>query len=101
MYASLFEGVAFIVGGNVLHAVGVENQYLPLLAVIVGLHFLPFARYVPDKRYYVMATVFVTLGVVGAVMPAPDLRAAFVGVGCALVLWTVPIVILRTRDRAA
>jgi hypothetical protein len=99
MYASVFEGVAIFVGINVLNNLGIANQYLPLVAVIVGFHFLPFARYLPDTRYYPMALLLITIGVVGAILHSPDLRAAFVGVSSALVLWTAAIMALRSRQR--
>ena len=97
VYASAFEGVAIFVGINVLRNLGIADQTLPLLAVIVGLHFLPFARYLPDWRYYWVAFTLVTIGVVGAVIGSPDLRGGFVGVSSALVLWSAAVVASRER----
>ena len=97
MYASAFEGAAFFVGGNVLSNMGIADQYLPLLALIVGLHFLPFARYLPDRRYYLIALILMGIGIAGALVPSPDVRAWFVGLSCAVVLWTTSIIALRTR----
>jgi len=101
MYASAFEGVAIFVGINVLNNLGIANQFLPLLAVIVGLHFLPVGRYLPDWRYYPLAAALVAIGISGAMIPSPDLRAAFVGVSSALVLWTASIIALRERPAHA
>jgi hypothetical protein len=100
MYASIFEGVAIFVGINVLNNLGIANQYLPLIAVIVGLHFLPFARYLPDWRYYPIALLLVAIGIVGAIVPSADLRAWLVGVSSALVLWTASVIALRARKPA-
>ena len=98
MYATAFEGVAFFVGANVLKNLGIADQYLPLLALIVGLHFLPFARYLPDRRYYLVSVALMAIGIAGAVIPVPDVRAWFVGLGSALVLWTASIIALRGRN---
>jgi uncharacterized membrane protein len=96
-YASVFEGVAIFVGINVLNNLGLANQFLPLLAAIVGLHFLPFARWIPDRRYYCIAFLLLAIGIVGFMLPSADLRAGFVGVASALVLWAAAIMVLRTR----
>ena len=94
MYASAFEGIALFVGANILNNMGIADQYLPLLAVIVGLHFLPFARYMPDWRYYPISLTLIAIGMAGAVVPSPDIRAWFVGLSSALVLWTASIIAL-------
>jgi hypothetical protein len=98
MYATAFEGVAFFVGANILKNLGIADQYLPLLALIVGLHFLPFARYLPDRRYYLISVTLMAIGAGGAVIPSPDVRAWFVGLSSALVLWTASIIALRGRS---
>jgi hypothetical protein len=98
MYASAFEGLAIFVGANILNNLGIADQFLPLLALIVGLHFLPFARYMPDWRYYPISLTLIAIGIAGAVVPSPDVRAWFVGSSSALVLWTASIIALRTRN---
>jgi hypothetical protein len=98
MYSSIFEGVAIFVGINVLQNLGIADQYLPFIAVIVGLHFLPFARYVPDRRYYPMALLLVIIGVIGSIVRSTDLRAGFVGLSSAIVLWAAAVVALRTNS---
>jgi hypothetical protein len=100
MYASTFEGVAIFVGVNVLDNLGMAQQILPLVAVVVGLHFLPFARFLPDRRYYPIALSLMTIGFVGAIIRSSDLRAWFVGASCALVLWTASIIAIRAPNRA-
>jgi hypothetical protein len=98
MYASAFEGVAIFVGLNILNNMGIVDQYLSLIALIVGLHFLPFARYIPDWRYYPVALSLMAIGIAGALVPSPDLRAWFVGLSSGLVLWTASIIALRMRN---
>ena len=97
MYATAFEGLAFVVGASILNKMAIADQDLPLLAIIVGLHFLPFARYIPDRRYYPMAVILVAIGTAGVFVPSPDIRAWFVGGSCALVLWAASITTLRLR----
>ena len=96
-YASAFEGVALLVGLNILDYMRIADQALPLLALIVGLHFLPFARYIPDRRYYPLALALIGIGIAGALVPSPDIRAWFVGLSSALVLWVASIVAVRVR----
>lgn len=98
MYATAFEGVAIFVGANILNNLAVADQYLPLLALIVGLHFLPFARYIPDWRYYPMSVTLMAIGTAAIFVPSPDARAWFVGLSSALVLWTASIIALRVRN---
>lgn len=100
MYASAFEGLAFFVGANILDHMAVADQYLPLLAVVVGLHFLPFARYIPDWRYYPMSLALLAIGAAGVFVPSPDVRAWFVGLSSALVLWTASFITVRMRHRS-
>src|SRR5258708_39875753 len=71
MYASAFEGVAIFVGINVLNNMAIVDQYLSLLALIVGLHFLPFAPYIPDWRYYPVVLSLIAIGIAGALCPSP------------------------------
>jgi hypothetical protein len=98
MYASAFEGVAIFVGIGVLKNMAMVDQYLSLLALIVGLHFLPFARYIPDWRYYPVALSLMAIGIAGALVPSPDVRAWFIGLSSGLVLWTASIIALRVRN---
>jgi hypothetical protein len=98
MYASAFEGVAIFVGIGVLKNMAIVDQYLSLLALIVGLHFLPFARYIPDWRHYPVALSLMAIGIAGALVPSPDVRAWFIGLSSGLVLWTASIIALRVRN---
>lgn len=96
MYATAFEGGAIFVGVNVLRNLGITGQYLTLIALIVGLHFLPFARFLPERRYYLIALLLIVIGIAGVWIPPPDLRAWFVGLGSAAVLWLAALLVLRT-----
>jgi len=101
LYATAFEGIAIFVGANVLNNLDLADQYLPMLALIVGLHFLPFARYIPDWRYFPISLTLMAIGTAGIFVTSPDLRAWFVGLSSALVLWTASIIALRVRKNAA
>ncbi|MDF3298896.1 hypothetical protein [Streptomyces tropicalis] len=71
---------------------GVPELIMPLVAVAAGLHFLPLARLIADRRLVVPGAVLTVLGVVGllarAVDASPGPVAALVGVGCASTLWS-------------
>jgi hypothetical protein len=100
MYASAFEGVAIFLGAHILNNMGVAHQLLPLIAVVVGLHFLPFAPFLPERRYYPIAFILVAIGLRGALVHPPDVRAWFVGLSSAIVLWTAAVIALRTASLA-
>src|SRR4051812_42026322 len=63
--ASAAEGVVIFVVANILVNVGWKDQVAPAIALIVGLHFLPLARWLPARSYYVTAAALVALGLAG------------------------------------
>lgn len=85
--ASAAEGVAIFVAVNVLVNVGLRDEVAPTIALIVGLHFLPLARWLPARPYYVTAGVLVALGLVGLLIPNTERRLALVSAGAACTLW--------------
>jgi hypothetical protein len=85
--ASAAEGVAILVAVNVLVNLGLNDYVAPVIAIIVGLHFVPLARLLPARLYYATAALLVALGVCGFAMRRPDLRLLVVSVGAACVLW--------------
>jgi hypothetical protein len=87
-YASAAEGVAILIAVTVCNQTGRADLLVPAIAVIVGLHFIPFALFIPDASYYVPAALLVAAAVIGAVaVPAGDTRTLVVSVASALILW--------------
>jgi FtsH-binding integral membrane protein len=102
MWASAGEGIAIVAAVNALNWVGLPDYAICALAVIVGLHFVPLARGIPNARFYnITAVALVALGVAGCVIP-PAQRGLVVGTVAAMILWATclgVIATLRTERR--
>jgi hypothetical protein len=102
--ASGGEGVAILVAVNVLAYAGRSDYAAPVIAIIVGLHFVPLAKWLPARLYYGTCALLVVLGICGFLIRRPDLRLLIVSIGAACILWiTCVIVVLglkrNTHDR--
>jgi hypothetical protein len=74
---------------------GVPALIMPLVAVVVGLRFLPLARVFAEPRMIVPGALLTCVGVAGiaglaarAAGATPGTVFTVVGVGCALTLWS-------------
>ena len=78
---------------------------LPIIAVVVGLHFYPLAPLFRAPHYRVTATVMTLAGVAGVLALASsrpaDATNAFVGAICAATLWITGFVSWRSTLRTA
>ncbi|MFE0461109.1 hypothetical protein ACFW1A_17865 [Kitasatospora sp. NPDC058965] len=83
----------------------VPELTLPLVAIVVGLHFLPLARVFDDARLITPGVVLAALGVAGLLAWAADASRGtvytLVGVGCAVTLWSTALWSLVGIRRAA
>lgn len=96
--ASGAEGLAIFVAANVLGNIGRSDYMAPVIAVIVGLHFLPLARLLPASLYYGTSALLIVLGICGFLIRRPEQRLLIVSVGAACVLWLTCVFVLgRTR----
>ena len=91
---SAIEGVAIGVSVLVLGALHLPQAILPVIAVIVGLHFLPLARHIPVRLYYATGAALAAVGGVGLAVPVAA-RPWWVGLGAAVVLWTTAVALAR------
>ncbi|WP_034262520.1 hypothetical protein [Actinospica robiniae] len=70
---------------------GEPGLIMPLVAIVVGLHFFPLARVFAKPRLAAPGAVLTAVGVAGLIARAAGLSQAavytLVGVGCALTLW--------------
>jgi len=111
--AVLAEVVAIPIAARILVARGYPDAIMPVVAIIVGLHFLGL---IPAFRSWTFAWVggaFCVLALAALGVPAQvtlagsastiGLRNAIVGLGCALILWLslVPMIVSIRRDLAA
>lgn len=95
MIWSAAEGVAIFIAINVLVNVGHRDAFVPVVALIVGAHFIPLARGLPAPAYYVTAAALIALGLVGLAMPGRAERITLVSAGAAVVLWITAAIVLR------
>ncbi len=93
--ASGLEGLAIFVAGNVLINAGRRDLFAPVVAIIVGVHFFPIARWLPARLYYLTGALLVALGLTGFCVSDPATRLLFVSVGAACILWLTSAAALR------
>lgn len=95
--ASTIEGLLILLAAIVLANLDASDLLIPIIAIIVGAHFIPLARWLPAPLYYWTGAVLIALGAIGIWLPAAQ-RGIAVGVGAACILWvTTLIVLLRPR----
>jgi hypothetical protein len=95
--ASAIEGVAILVAINVLARLRRPDLTAPLVAVIVGLHFLPLAQWLPAPLYYATSALLVALGIAGLGIPDGGQRLLVISVGAACVLWLTCLFVVRHK----
>jgi hypothetical protein len=98
--ASAVEGVAIFAAVNVLVNLGRRDLIAPTVAIIVGLHFLPLARWLRAPIYYLTAALLVAVGMAGATVQDVPARIVTVCIGAAAVLWlSCGAVLLRAEPQ--
>jgi hypothetical protein len=93
--ASGVEGIMIFAAINILSNIGKSDLLPAVIAIIVGLHFLPLARWIPAKLYYLTAIILVLLGILGFFISDADLRLKIVCIGSAWTLWITSYILLR------
>lgn len=96
--ASGAEGLLIFVAVNVLANIGKRDFAAPVVAIIVGLHFAPLARWLPARLYYATSALLVALGIAGFMVPGTDQRLLVISIGAACVLWLTCGVVLHFGD---
>jgi hypothetical protein len=87
---SLVEGLAIVIAVNLLHRLHHPEAIFPVIAAIVGFHFVPLARSIPVRLYYLTAAGLVLTGAAGLLVPAGG-RPLVVGWCAAGVLWATAV----------
>jgi hypothetical protein len=98
--ASGIEGLLIFLAANVLMNTGKGSFLVPAIAIIVGLHFLPLARWIPVRSYYLIGLLMVALGLLGIALPDLNTRILWVSTGSAAILWWASIGSLFRMHRA-
>ena len=99
--ASAVEGVMILVAVNVLAIMGRRDLTAPVVAIIVGLHFAPLARWLPAPIYYLTGALLVVVGLASAAIQEPTARILTVCFGAAAALWLSCTVVLRQHATRA
>jgi hypothetical protein len=97
--ASGAEGLFIFLAANVLVNLDRRDLIAPAAAIIVGLHFLPLARWLPARLYYCTSALLVALGIAGIEVPAAGQRILVVCLGAACILWLTSILLLHIASR--
>jgi hypothetical protein len=91
--ASFAEVVAIVMGVQMLARARRADLIVCLITVVVGLHFLPLARWMPMPKYYVSGLALVIAGCIGVVIPAEH-RVLFVAGTASAILWLTALSIV-------
>ncbi len=97
MQATIGEGVGIAVFLNVLINTGLTDYILPSVALVVGLHFIYMAYYIPRRRFYFLATILL-VGSASGLALGPQEGDVLIGVGAAVMFW---IFAIRALKRSA
>ncbi len=95
-WASGAEGIAIVASVNVLLKVNMPDAIVPVIAVIVGLHFLYLAAKMPAQAYYVTGALLVLAGLAGFALPTPE-RLQVVCASAAIILWGTSVIVFGWR----
>lgn len=70
-----------------LHVLGHEDAFLPVLACIVGLHFIPLGRLFGSNAHIVTGLLMTLWASICLLVVPADNCSSITAVGCALLLW--------------
>ena len=88
------QAVVILVALKMLRDAGRDDLLTPVVAMIVGLHFLAFARLFPARAYYVTSALLVSLGAAGFLLDAGRVRVLAVSIGASCILWLTCVAVL-------
>src|SRR5689334_13613041 len=98
--ASAVEAVAIFAAVRVLVHLGRRDLIAPAVAIIVGVHFLPLARWFPAPIYYLTGALLVAVGIAGVGVQDLPARILTIGIGAAAILWlSCGVVLLHAHQR--
>jgi hypothetical protein len=92
------EGGAIFVGALVLANTGQRGFIAPMVAMVVGAHFVPLARALPARSYYGTAAILVAIGIAGCFVGGDRMRVFLVCMGAASTLWLTSIGVLLRAE---
>ncbi|WP_068086533.1 hypothetical protein [Novosphingobium rosa] len=93
------EGVAILIGTNLVANLGHPEWVMATVSLIVGLHFLPLAHGFPQPLYYGTGLGLIALALAGFAAPG-RVSPGVVGVIAALLIWATIAALLSRSARA-
>ena len=94
------EVVAIVIVANLLGATGHVDQVLPAIGLIVAVHFLPLARWLPFPAFYPVGLAMAVVAIIGFFIGPVPTRMQFVAFGEALILWAAALAVIRAVKRS-
>ena len=86
IWSSMAEGVGLFIASTVIANLHHPEWQLPVMALIVGLHFLPIAFAASYRPFYMLAGVLIASAIIGVVAAAPT-GGKIAGITAATSLW--------------
>lgn len=102
VFSTIGEVLAIMIGVQIAMRMGRSDLVLPVIALSVGLHFLPIGHWVPQSRFIILGISLIVLAVAGFLLPAPT-NMAVAGIGGCLAEWAAAgsvIAALEARRRS-
>lgn len=97
---SAVEGLAIVAVVIICQNIGAADAIVPVIAIIVGLHFLPLARGIPVPFYYATGVAMVATGGAALLLSEPA-RIGVTGFGSAIILWVSCVALASAPGRAS
>lgn len=97
--ASSGEFIAIVLAVIVLQKLHAPDDIMPVVAIIVGVHFLAIAWGIPARLYYATGALLIAVGILGLFV-GEFTRPLVVGVGAACILWLTAVILLNTQPDA-
>lgn len=96
------QAALMLVAIYLLRLVGRIDSLASVLAIVMGLHFLAFARLFPAWIYYITSALLVALGAAGLLLGGGNVLVLSIGAACVLWLTCVAVLIWpESRRRGA
>jgi hypothetical protein len=99
LWSTIGEGIGLFVAANLVNNLGHGAWLLPAMALVVGLHFLPMARAIPFRPFYVLGTALLIAAAAGFVV-APPTGGTLSGFAASAALWVAALLAVRRDLRA-
>lgn len=97
MIWSAVEGAGIFIAVNIVLNINRPDLIMAAICAVVGMHFIPLARGMPQRSYYVTGLAMLALAFGGFVAPR-IVSPSVIGLGAAVVLWlTIAGLFYRAR----